>query len=71
MVADADDVETRLVGQAGMLEHLADLVDAGLQPKAEEDLTVGVHHAYNVRDVRRTCQVEFGPQMSSRTAHHR
>ena len=45
MVADADQVEARLVGEAGVPEHLAHLVDAGLQPKAKEDLMVGDHVA--------------------------
>ena len=43
MVGDADDVETRFVGEAGVPEHLAHLVDAGLQPEAEEDFVVGGH----------------------------
>ena len=50
MVGEADDVETRVVGQAGVPEHLAHLVNAGLQPEAEEDFVVGDHHTNNVRD---------------------
>jgi hypothetical protein len=38
MVGEADDAETRIVGQAGVPEHLAHLVDAGLQPEAERTL---------------------------------
>ena len=43
MVADADDVETRFVGEAGVPEHFAHLVHAGLQPDAEKHLAVGGH----------------------------
>ena len=53
MVADADEVETRLVGCAGVPEHLAHLLDAGLQPEAEEDVVVGGHDSSTVRDGQR------------------
>jgi hypothetical protein len=43
MVADTKNVETRLVGEAGMLEHLAHLVDAGLKPETEEDFVLRSH----------------------------
>jgi len=44
MVADADEVETRLVCKPRVREHLAHLVDTGLQPEAEEDFVVGGHN---------------------------
>ncbi len=71
MVADADDVETRLVGEAGVPEHLVHLVDAGLQPEAEEDFVVGGHGTNNVRDVRRSCQVVSGLRCLSPTVRLR
>ena len=40
MVVDADEIETRVVGEAGVPEHLAHLVDTILQPEAEEDFMV-------------------------------
>jgi hypothetical protein len=43
MVADTKKVETRLIGEAGVPEHLAHLVDAGLKPDAEEDLLMRSH----------------------------
>jgi hypothetical protein len=45
MVGEADEVETRVVGSAGVPEHLAHLVDAALQPEAEEDFVVRGHDA--------------------------
>jgi len=43
MVSKADNIETGIVGESGMPEHLSYLVDAVLQTKAEEDLAVGNH----------------------------
>src|SRR6202034_1051589 len=45
MIADADDVETRVVGHPGVPKHLAHLVDTGLQPEAEAALRLCVHVA--------------------------
>ena len=45
MVVDTEEVETRVVGEASVLKHLAQLVDAGLQPEAEEDVVVRCHDA--------------------------
>ena len=69
MVVDRDEVETRLVGYSGVREELAHLVDFVLQPEAEEDFMIRDHRTYSVRNVRRTCQVEFGPQCRSPTVH--
>ena len=41
IVGEAHDVETGIVGEASMPEHLAHLVDTGLQPEAEENFVVG------------------------------
>jgi hypothetical protein len=56
MVGEADDVETRGVGLAGVPEHLTHSVDAGLKPEAEEDLVVRGHNTNNVRDEQRSYQ---------------
>ena len=71
MVADADEVETRLVGEAGVPEHLTHLVDAVLQAEAEEDFVVGRHDTNTVRDEHCSCQVESGPPCLPPTVRHR
>ena len=43
VIADADDVETRFVGEPGVSKHFSHLVDAVLQPDAEKHLSVGGH----------------------------
>ena len=53
MVADADEVETRLIGHTGVPEHLAHLVDAGLQLEVKEDFVVGGQDTNSVRDGQR------------------
>jgi hypothetical protein len=45
MIADADDVETRVVGHPGVPKHLAHLVDTGLQAEAEADFRLRGHVA--------------------------
>jgi hypothetical protein len=37
VIAEAENVKTSLVGEAGVPEHLAHLVDAVLQPDSEEN----------------------------------
>ena len=51
MIADADQVEAGVVGEAGMPEHLAHLADAALQPEAEEDFMVGGRDGGGVHEV--------------------
>jgi hypothetical protein len=40
VVGKGDDIETGVVGESGLPEHLAHLVDAGLEPEAKEDFVV-------------------------------
>jgi hypothetical protein len=71
MVADADHVESRIVGQAGVPEHLAHLVVAGLQPEPEEDLVSagGVHEILLNGDRAQPDERVGVEQCSSRTTY--
>jgi len=64
MVGETDDVEARVVGEPGVLEQFAHLVDAGLQPEAEEDFVVGGPDTNNVRDERRSCPTRVRSAMA-------
>ena len=52
MVADADEVETSVVREASMPDHLAHLVDTDLQPEAEENFVAVSHETHSIRTPR-------------------
>jgi hypothetical protein len=51
VIGKAENIETRLVGFAGVLEQFAHLVDARLQPEAEEDVASGGRVGDGVHEV--------------------
>ena len=68
MVRQADNVETRFVGYAGVSQYLAHLVDAGLQPDAEEDVVRGSHKTIqSAFPLQHSAQHDPVGQLSSRT----
>ncbi len=65
MVADADEVETSVVREASMPDHLAHLVDTDLQPEAEENFVAVSHETHSIRST----SVSPWCLMETRTAH--
>jgi hypothetical protein len=60
MVADPHEVEACIVGEVGVPEHLAHLVDAGLQPETEEDFIDGGHGRNSVGEAALTDLLKGG-----------
>jgi hypothetical protein len=71
MVGEADDVQARVVGEAGVPEHLDYLVDSVFQPEAKQNFMVRVHNTNSVRDEQRSCPLRFGLLCLSPAVRHR